>query len=241
MSYDSGDETGGQIGAWAPGTAPYMFSEGLGFYLPKGGDLVIEIHYHLDGKEHMDQSSVGLYLSKKPLKKQVQSLFVGSMDVNVPAGQNNYWRHVFMNVSEDMEIIDATPHMHYIGKEFIMVATLPDGTRKNLLKIDQWDFRYQDVYIFDKPVKIPKGSRIDCWFSYDNSAENSANPNSPPKPIKWGWNTDDEMLEVYITIITDKVGPLMKDAYNSWLQPAYSKGPLSKKDMAKKLMNGKYR
>ena len=45
MSYDSGDETGGQIGAWAPGTAPYMFSEGLGFYLPKGGDLVIEIHY----------------------------------------------------------------------------------------------------------------------------------------------------------------------------------------------------
>ena len=44
--------------------------------LPKGADILIQVHYHKTGKAETDATAVGLYLSKKPLPRQVHTGFV---------------------------------------------------------------------------------------------------------------------------------------------------------------------
>ena len=60
-------------------------------------------------------------------------------------------------------------------------ATLPDGSTRSLLWIKDWDFNWQDGYVYKQPFTLPKGTRIDVTITYDNSAENPRNPISPPR------------------------------------------------------------
>jgi hypothetical protein len=71
---------------------------------------------------------------------------------------------------------------------------LPDGAKRPLIYIDDWDFNWQLNYMFREPIRVPKGSKIRVEAIYDNSTKNPFNPNSPPKPITWGEQTTDEMF-----------------------------------------------
>lgn len=191
------------IGGWAPGSLARYLPPGVGVPLGRGGDLLIEIHYHLSGKQTTDQSTVALYFAKGRVERSVQTLAMRTLDVDISAGEADYQRHLQMSVPVDMTLFGIQPHMHYVGKAVRAVATLPDGRTLPLLHIPDWDFRWQNIYTFRQPLHIPAGSRIDAWFTYDNSAHNSDNPNSPPQRIRWGWQSTDEMCEFYLTAVTD--------------------------------------
>ena len=55
------------LGAWTPGMTPRLAPEGVGRVIPRGSDVVLQIHYHPTGRPERDQSSVGLFLAKKPV------------------------------------------------------------------------------------------------------------------------------------------------------------------------------
>jgi hypothetical protein len=93
----------------------------------------------------------------------------------------------------DVEAFGARGHAHYLAREMKMTATLPDGTTRGLLFIREWDFGWQDSYFFKTPFVLPRGTRIDAEIAYDNSGANPRNPNAPPKRVKWGLGTLDEM------------------------------------------------
>ena len=61
---------------WTPGALPRYCPEGTGFLLPKGADILIQVHYHKNGKPETDATSIGLYLSKTPMPRQVHTGFV---------------------------------------------------------------------------------------------------------------------------------------------------------------------
>ena len=191
------------IGGWAPGSMARYLPQGVGVPLGRGGDLLIEIHYHLSGKPTTDRSAVGLYFAKKSIQRSVQTLAMRTLDVDISAGEADYQRHLQLHVPVAMMLFGIQPHMHYVGKAVQAVATLPDGQTLPLLHIPDWDFRWQSIYTFRQPLRLPAGSRIDAWFTYDNSADNSDNPNSPPQRIGWGWQSTDEMCEFYLTVVTD--------------------------------------
>ena len=128
------------IGGWTPGADPYVLDKGLGMWLPKGGDLVLEVHYHLNGKATRDQSEVGVYFAKEPVSRYVDGVVIGTQDLSIPPGEENYWRRFSMTVPSGMTLTDVTPHMHFLGREFIAIATLPDGSEKPLIRIADWDF-----------------------------------------------------------------------------------------------------
>jgi len=197
MAYDGA----GAIGGWAPGVDPYQLPPEIGMYLQKGGDLVIEIHYHLSGKAAVDRSSLGLYFAKQPVRDYIEGLIIGTQDLDIPAGERNYWRHFGMNVPAAMDLIDISPHMHYLGREMKAIATLPDGTKQPLICIPDWDLGWQNTFVYRHPIRLPAGSRIDAWFRYDNSSQNPANPNSPPANVQWGWQSTDEMSEIYLGVV----------------------------------------
>ena len=55
-------------------------------------------------------------------------------------------------------------------------AHLPDGSTVPLIWIKDWDFNWQGAYTYASPVKLPKGTRIDLEYTYDNSEKNPRNP-----------------------------------------------------------------
>lgn len=203
MSYDNADANAFGIGGWAPGAEPYTMPEDVGLWLPGQGDIVIEIHYKLNGKPHVDQSEIGFYFADKPVKEYIDGLLIGSQDLDIPAGESAYTRHISMDVPVGFRLVDVMPHMHYIGSKARMTITYPDGRIEPVYGIEDWDLRWQNIYALRKPLHVPAGSRLDAWFVWDNSEDNFDNPHHPPRPIKWGWKSEDEMAEVWLGVIPD--------------------------------------
>jgi tetratricopeptide (TPR) repeat protein len=85
-------------------------------------------------------------------------------------------------------------------------AELPDGTTRWLIAIDDWDFRWQDVYRYAEPFVLPKGTTLSIRYTYDNSAGNPRNPHHPPGRVVWGQNTSDEMGDFWIQLIPRAAG-----------------------------------
>ena len=210
MSYDGTDANAFGIGGWAPGGEPYALPEGIGLWLPKGGDIVIEIHYKLNGKATTDQSQIGFYFADRPAREYIDGLLIGTQDLDIPPGERSYVRHVSMDVPAGFRLVDAMPHMHYIGSRARMTVTFPDGRTQSVFGVEDWDLRWQNIYMLRTPLHIPAGSRIDAWFEWDNSDENHDNPFDPPRRIGWGWKSEDEMAEVWLGVILDD--PSRRDA-----------------------------
>ena len=211
------------IGGWTPGADPYVLDKGLGMWLPKGGDLVLEVHYHLNGKATADRSEVGFYFAEEPVSRYVDGVVIGTQDLSIPPGEENYWRQFSMDVPSGMTLTDVTPHMHFLGREFIAIATLPDGSERRLIRIADWDFRWQNTFTYREPVHLPAGSRIDAWVRYDNSADNPQNPALEPETVTWGWETTDEMSELWIGFVPDSPADrqsIVSASERSWYRPA---------------------
>jgi hypothetical protein len=196
MSYDDAEDAGYGIGGWAPGTEPYAIPPGAAIYLAAGGDIVVEIHYKLNGAVHTDQSQIGFYFADQEPDEWVDGLLIGTQDLDIAAGDDAFVRHVSMDVPISFRLLDLMPHMHYIGSKARMVVTFPDGRKQSVFGIEDWDLRWQNIYLLRQPLAIPAGSRIDAWFVWDNSEDNFDNPHDSPQHMKWGWKSDEEMAEI---------------------------------------------
>jgi hypothetical protein len=104
----------------------------------------------------------------------------------------------------DVTLISLLPHMHLVGKEMKLTATLPDGVVKPLMWIKDWNFYWQDNYVYHEPVRLPRGTRLDVMSRYDNSAENPLNPSKPPKRVLFGNGSTDEMCFGVFQLIIDR-------------------------------------
>ena len=219
MSYDNTDEDSFGIGGWAPGADPYTLPRGVGLWLPAGGDIVIEVHYKLSGRPAADRSRIGLYFADGPTRDYIDGLLIGTQDLDIPAGDSAYVRHVHMDVPVGFRLVDAMPHMHYVGSEARMVVTFPDGRRHSVFGVEDWSLRWQNIYSLRTPLHVPAGSRIDAWWVWDNSAGNPDNPFRPPRDIAWGWASEEEMAEVWLGVIPDDPArrtELIEASYETW-------------------------
>ena len=143
------------IGGWTPGADPWVLDRGRAIWLPRGGDLVLEAHYHLNGRAASDQSEIALYFAREPVTEYVDGVVAGTQDLAIPAGEADYWRRFSMDVPAGLTLTDVTPHMHFLGREFIALATLPDGREAPLIRIADWDFRWQNTFVYREPVRSP--------------------------------------------------------------------------------------
>ena len=192
----------GSLGGWGPGGQARRLPAGMGRPLAKDSDLIVQIHYHPIGRSLSDQSRIGLYFAPRSATHQTTEIMVADVDLSIPAGATRHHHHAENELPVDTILFDATPHMHVLGKEIKAVAYLPDGSTVPLIWIREWDFYWQDSYVYAAPVTLPKGTRItlDCWF--DNSSENPLNPNSPPRDVHWGDFSTDEMAICYFQVTT---------------------------------------
>ena len=82
--------------------------------------------------------------------------------------------------------------------------------RPPLIWIKDWDFNWQGQYQYQSPVNLAKGTVIKLDAYYDNSPENPRNPSKPPKRVRWGEQTTDEMCLLGVQVVTENVADLLK-------------------------------
>ena len=186
---------------WAPGHTPYRAPEGMAFPVEKNSDLVVMLHLRPTGNEEHVQVSVGFYFSDAPPTRVPALLRLSRQDLDIPAGAT---RHEVTNAfvtPVDLDLFTVQPHAHNLAREVEGFATLPDGTRKPLLYVKDWDFNWQGVYRYAEPVFLPAGTRVTARWVYDNSEANARNPNRPPAKVRFGQRTSDEMAELWFQVV----------------------------------------
>lgn len=192
------DQAWGGLGGWVPGITPRFYPEGIAQSLPQHSNLVVQLHLHPSGKAEQENGQLAIYFAKTPPAKsltgiQVPPMFGFAMGIDIQPGENRYTIKDSFELPVGVEAFGARGHAHYLAREMKMTATLPDGTTRGLLWIKDWDFGWQDSYFYKAPFTLPKGTRIDTEITYDNSDRNPRNPNSPPKEVRWGRGSLDEM------------------------------------------------
>ena len=190
----------GSLGGWAPGAQPANAPPGVAHTVKKGSDLVLQIHYHLDGKAEQDQSTVGLTFSKTPPTKGLTLFVLGNQKIDIPAGDSQYVVKASGVVPMDTEAIGIFPHAHYLCKDMKVDAHLPDRSVTPLIWIKDWDFNWQGSYRYQSAVKLPKGTRLEMQYTFDNSAANPHNPSNPPREVKFGEETTNEMAFAFVSL-----------------------------------------
>jgi hypothetical protein len=188
------------LGGWTPGAIPYEAPSGMPTLLNARADLVLQVHYHPTGKPEEDRTKVALYFTSEKPERRLMDIPLGSDRIDIPPGERAYRVTDDFTLPVDVDVIAVTPHAHYVCREMLATAVLPNGTRKTLLRISAWNFDWQQQYTYPAPVRVPAGSRIEMRFTYDNSAANPRNPNHPPQRIVWGPGSGDEMAGLHLAV-----------------------------------------
>lgn len=190
----------GPMAAWVPGREARPLPEQFSLPWKKNTDLILQLHLHPSGKAETEQSTLGFYFTDKPPQRSMYDVVLIDRKIAIEPGDKNYRTRDQLTLPVDTEVYGIFPHMHLIGKEIRVTATLPDGKKQPLLYIDAWDFKWQNYYQYAAPVKLPKGTQLLMECVHDNSAENPSNPNTPPKRVTWGEQTADEMAAAMLQI-----------------------------------------
>lgn len=148
---------------------------------------------------------MGLFFSREPVQKTLQFLPVVNDSFVIPAGAGRHTVTASAQIPPSLNArgISILPHMHLLGREIRLEAAYPDGTRRPLIYIDDWDFQWQATYYFKEPIPLPPFTRILLTAIYDNSAANSKNPNNPPRDVRFGEQTTDEMCVALLWFVVE--------------------------------------
>jgi hypothetical protein len=195
-----GDPIHGDLGGWAPGMQPSRLPEGIGRSLPQRSDVIIQVHYHPSGKVETDRTKIAIYFARTPVKQTFHWTAALNPEMELPPGKSGIEIKATWEIPVDLVAYAVTPHMHLLGTDIAMSLKFPDGRVLDLIKIDHWDFNWQYSYYFQKPLDVPKGSVLQVVSHYDNTASNPRNPYKPPKLVKWGEGTTDEMCVGFLAV-----------------------------------------
>ena len=193
------------LGGWAPGARGYQMGEGNGVMLKQNARVVVQVHYHPTGEPESDRTEVGIYFAKTPVRKRLRLVPLINDDFNIPPGDKRHRVTASFAVPPFFaaRIVSLTPHMHLLGREIKVEMKRPGGESECLIAINDWDFNWQGTYLLKEPIAVPSGTELSLTAYYDNSADNPRNPNSPPKAVRWGEETTDEMALAFVGATID--------------------------------------
>ena len=192
------DSVGG-LGGWAPGYPPIEIPSGVAWGIPPGARLVIQVHYNNPGDTpETDVTQIGVHFTGGPFDRRLALVRAYAWGFEIPADAARKTVTASATLAEDLEALSIHAHMHLLGRAMTVTANLPDGTKRPMLRIDDWDFEWQIRYSYTRPVPLPAGTRIEAECVYDNSAANPKNPSKPPRLVTSGFETTDEMCQASV-------------------------------------------
>jgi hypothetical protein len=189
----------------------------MGWVMPRRGVMLLTIHFSPSGKDEESISGVNFFFKKTAISRTVKVISLGSGGI----GERDIFPPLLLfpekvqthrlriaNSREDISVLYVWPHMHYLGKEFKAYATRDENDTIPLVHIPSWDFRWQEIYRYRKPVTLMKGDVVHMYGTFDNTSENPMNPNNPPKLVEstGDMRSDQEMLTMLLIYVVYKPG-----------------------------------
>ncbi|WP_206614469.1 c-type cytochrome [Chitinophaga barathri] len=193
---------------WIPGASTEYYPKEFGWMLPRRGVALFTVHYAAIAANEESVVGVNLYFKDAPVKRPVRIISLGSGGVGerdidpifmIPPNEVRTFE-LKMKTPEEQSLLYVWPHMHFLGKSFEAFVVTPSADTIRLIKIPQWDFRWQELYRFKRPVRIPRGSIIHMRGTYDNTKNNPLNPHNPPEYVfsRGSMKSDDEMFTLLL-------------------------------------------
>ncbi len=197
----SADYPDGHFLGWTPGQVVPRLDEDLAWRIDPGTDLVVQLHMRPTGREEEVSPTIGLYFGERPATRPPLMLRLGRQTLRIPANETAHRVNDAFVLPAAVAVRAVQPHAHFRAREVDAWATRPDGSRVPLLRIADWDARWQDRYQYRTPVQLPAGTRVETTYVFDNSSSNPRNPEQPPVTAEWGWRTSDEMGDVWFQLV----------------------------------------
>ena len=121
--------------------------------------------------------------------------------IDIPPGVKDYkWSDAF-TIPVAVEVPAITPHAALSLQGHGGLGDAADGGKK-VADLDQGlGFRLAGPVPVQEAAELPAGTKVEMVYTYDNSADNPRNPNSPPKRVHRGEQTTDEMGITFISLM----------------------------------------
>ena len=176
---------------YAPGSSPDRWPADMGKFLPRGSDLVFQMHYITNGRATRDRTQIGLVFSRRRPCYRVLTLQLTDDHFLIPPGAANFEVEVHGTLPNRALLLGFFPHLHLRGKrfEYNLVA---HGRATTLLRVN-WNFYWQLSYKLAQPRWLPAGTELQAIAWFDNSGANPHNPD-PTQWVHWGDQTTEEMM-----------------------------------------------
>jgi mono/diheme cytochrome c family protein len=199
---------------YAPGSSPEIWASGMAKFVPAGSDLVIQMHYMAMGHAALDRTGIGIVFAKHAPAQRVLTLQLTNDHFVIPPRAGDYRVEARGSLPNDATLLSFFPHMHWRGKRFEYNLIHADGRIEPLLKV-RWDFEWQLSYQLADPLPLKAGTLLQAVGWYDNSSNNSHNPD-PNHEVRWGEQTYEEMMvgffDVAVAADLDKWKYFMRDS-----------------------------
>ncbi len=194
LMHDAHSTTSDLLLVYAPGSSPESFPDGMAKFIPARSDLIFQMHYTTNGRAASDQTKLGLVFSNHVPKQRVLTLQLANDHdtIPIPPNTDNYRVEVSGTLPNNALLLSFFPHLHLRGKKFEYNIVHADGSRETLLRVN-YDFYWQLSYVLDQPRRLPAGTKLEAVAWYDNSKNNTHNPD-PNSAVEWGDQTYNEMM-----------------------------------------------
>jgi hypothetical protein len=108
-------------------------------------------------------------------------------------------------VYQPMKIRAVAGHMHMLGRAISIDLLRPDGSRKRLLDVTNWDFDNQSATVLPGPVAVHPGDKLEVTCTHDATLREQLPElrNLPPRYVVWGEGSSDEMCLGIVSYTTD--------------------------------------
>ena len=191
----------GHFLGWTPGKAPYEPDPDMAFTLQPGDDLVLQLHMVTTGKVEQVRPRIGFRFTDRTPTRRPHALVLYREDIDIPAGDDAWELSDAVELPVPVELTALYPHAHYLARRMLVTAERPGADPLELLRIDAWNFDWQDEYRYVEPVSLPAGTVVRFDYVYDNSADNPENPHTPPRRVTFGERSVDEMGTLTLQVV----------------------------------------
>ncbi len=190
---------------YLPGSANLLSIKGQSKKFPADAVLVVDLHYfNKSDTAECDRPSLKIYTQKETKTREIFFAVLDESSLpqfHIPPDTVIGFALHSPPLEDSYSVVKVTPHMHYLGKSMEAFAVTPQNDTINLVRINTWDFNWQETYSFSPLVVLPKGTVICMRGVYDNTSGNTNNPNIPPVAVYQGFRSRDEMFQLGLEYI----------------------------------------
>jgi hypothetical protein len=164
------------------GASELRLDEGVGHALPKGTQLMAQLHLlNASDRDIKQQVEIRMHLSTSPNPTPVSPWAIGSSDINLAPKQVGHAQNL-CTVHGQVELVAVFPHMHMLGTQLTVEAGKSVDTLQPLYKRDPYNFDDQHMEKFK--TSLQEGDRVRVTCNYMNTTDSEAH---------FGESTHDEM------------------------------------------------